>query len=126
MPFTVTQPLGRPPTFHELQELAGKYHVQINGNERAGGFCHPDPDQPKMKGNYAFEPNGGIRGDFSGHMPGKLSGTFALATGKAEVTVTEKPFLLPEAVLRSTLSVVMKDFCAKFPAVENRSQNSEL
>jgi len=123
MPFTVTQPLGRPPTFPELQELAGKHDVRINGNEQAGGFCHPDPDRPKVKGNYAFESNGDIRGDFSGNVLGRLAGTFALATGKAEVTITEKPFLLPEAVLRSTLSVVMKNFCAKFPAVENRGPN---
>jgi hypothetical protein len=115
MPFTVTHQLGRLPTFTELQALAGQHDVQISGNEQAGDFCHPDLKQPKVKGNYAFDPNGSIRGDFSGHVMGKLAGSFRLTAGKAEVTITEKPFLLPESVLKSTLSLVLKDFCARFP-----------
>ena len=67
MPFTVTQPLGRPPTFSELQALAGQHDVQIIGGGQAGEFCHPDPEEPKAKGNYAFEPNGDIRGNFTGN-----------------------------------------------------------
>jgi hypothetical protein len=124
MPFTVTHPLGRPPTFPELQALAGQYDVQIIRGGQAGEFCHPDPDQPKVKGNYAFEPNGDIRGNFNirvkGLRPhaaglGKLTGSFVFMTGKAEVTITEKSFLLPEAVLKSKLSEALKEFCAKFP-----------
>ncbi len=114
VPFTVTQPLGRPPTFSELQALAGQHDVQIHGNERAGDFCHPNPEQPKVKGNYTFEPNGDFRGDFTGHIIGKLTGTFVFTTGKAEITVTERPFLLPESVLKSTLSGALKEFCARF------------
>ena len=114
MPFTVSQPLGRLPTFPELQALAGQHNVHINGDDRAGGFCHPDPKHPKVEGNYTFESNGDLRGDFRGLVLGKLAGTFVLTAGKAEVTVIEKPFLLPEAVLQSTLSVVLKDFCARF------------
>jgi hypothetical protein len=116
MSFTVTHPLGRPPTFPELQALAGPHEVQINGDELAGGFCHPDPEQPKVQGNYAFEPNGDIRGDFTSHVLGKLTGSFVFTTGKAEVTITEKPFLIPEAVLKSKLSEALKEFCAKFPS----------
>jgi hypothetical protein len=115
MSFTVTHPLGRPPTFSELQALAKQHEVQINGNEMAGDFRHPDQDHPKVEGNYAFEPNGGIRGDFTGHIIGKLAGTFKFTAGKAEITITEKPFLLPEAVLKSKLSDELKEFCAKFP-----------
>jgi len=115
MPFTVTHPLGRPPTFPELQTLAGQHDVHTIGNELAGEFCHPDAEQPKVNGNYAFEPNGDIRGNFTGNVLGKLAGSFVFTTGKAEVTITEKPFLLPEAVLRSKLSEALKEFCAKFP-----------
>ena len=115
MPFTVTHPLGRPPTFPELQALARQHEIQINGNELAGDFCHPDEEHPKVKGNYAFEKNGDIRGDFTGYVIGKLTGIFVLMTGKAEVTITEKPFLIPEAVLKSKLSEGLKWFCAKFP-----------
>jgi len=114
MPFIITQPLGRPPTFRELQALAGLHDVRILGNELAGDFCHPNPEQPKVTGHYAFEPNGDLRGDFTGHVMGKLAGRFVFTAGNAEITITEKPFLLPEAVLKSTLSVVLKDFCAKF------------
>ena len=115
MPFTVTQQLGRPPTSPELQELARQYEVQINGNEQAGDFCHPGPEHPKVKGNYTFEQNGDIRGDFTSHVLGKLAGSFVFTTGKAEITITEKPFLLPEAILKSKLSEALKEFCAKFP-----------
>jgi hypothetical protein len=114
MSFTVTHELGRLPTFPELQELAGQHDVHIIGNGQAGGFCHPDPKQPKVKGNYAFEPNGDFHGKFAGHVLGKLAGSFAFTTGKAEITIAEKPYLIPEAVLKSTLSVVLKDFCDKF------------
>ena len=115
MAFTITHPLGRPPTFLELQALAGQHEVQFNGNEKAGDFCHPGPEQPRVKGNYVFEPNGDIRGDFTGQVLGKLAGTFWFATGKVEVTITEKPFLLPEAALKSKLSEALKEFCDKFP-----------
>jgi len=114
MPLTITQQLGRCPTFAELQALAGQHDVRINGNESAGEFYHPNSNQPKVTGHYAFEPNGDIRGDFAGHFMGKLSGFFTLTNGKAEVTVSEKPFLLPEALLKSTLSLALKDFCDKF------------
>jgi hypothetical protein len=116
MSFTVTYQLGRLPTFPELQALARQNEVQIIGNEQAGDFRHPDQEQPRVTGNYTFEKNGDIRGNFTGHVIGKLTGTFVLMTGKAEITIIEKPFLLPEAVLKSKLSEALKDFCAKFPA----------
>ena len=114
MPLIITQPLERPPTLAELQALAGQHDVQISGNELAGDFCHPNPEQPRVTGHYAFEPNGDLRGDFSGQVMGKLAGRFALTAGNAEITITEKSFLLPEAVLKSTLSAALKDFCARF------------
>jgi len=117
MPVIVTQPLGRPPTFAELQALAGKHDVQITGDASAGSFHHPDPRQPKVQGDYAFDSNGDIHGKFSGQVLGKLAGSFMFTAGKAEIIINEKPFLLPEAVLQSTVAVVLKDFCAKFPAV---------
>lgn len=116
MPFTVTQPLERLPTFPELQALAGQHDVQINGNELTGDFCHPDLEQPKVKGSYAFEPNGDIRGNFASRVMGKLTGTFVLTTGKAEITVAERPFLLPESILKSKLTEALKGFCARFSA----------
>lgn len=114
MSLTITEPLERVPTFSELQALAQQHHVQINGDHLAGAFCHPDAQQPKVTGNYTVE--SGIRGDFTAHAMGKVAGTFELAAGKAEVTVTEKPFLLPDALLKSTLAKALKDFCSQFSA----------
>ncbi|MGB8369699.1 MAG: hypothetical protein ACLPYZ_02150 [Limisphaerales bacterium] len=114
MSLTVTQQLGRLLTFPELQELARQHDVHIIGNEQAGDFCYPDLEQPKVKGNYAFEQNGDIRGTFAGHVLGKLAGGFVVTTGKVEITITEKPFLMLEVVLKSKLSEALKEFCAKF------------
>ncbi|HKW31146.1 MAG TPA: hypothetical protein VJT54_17610 [Verrucomicrobiae bacterium] len=118
MPIILTEQLERPPTFAELQTLAGQHQVRISGNGLAGDFCHPNPEQPKVTGHYAFEPNGDLRGDFIGHVMGKLAGSFRLTAGKAEIIITEKSFLLPEAVLKSTLSAALKEFCAKFAVAE--------
>lgn len=114
MPLILTQPLERCPTFPELQALAGQHQVRIDGNELAGEFHHPDSEPPKITGHYVFGPDGDLHGDFSGDVMGKLGGSFSLTTGKAEIIITEKPFLLPKAVLTSMLSAALKDFCAGF------------
>lgn len=116
MAFTVTHPLGRVPTFRELQELAAGHGVQIHGNELAGDFHHPNPEQPKVSGIYRFEPDGALCGEFIGQVLGKLTGTFVFIAGKAEVTITAKPFLLPEALLKSKLSEALAAVCARFPS----------
>jgi hypothetical protein len=100
-----------------MQILAAQHDVQIRGNELAGDFCHPNREQPKVMGQYAFDPNGNIRGDFTANVMGKLAGHFTLTAGKIEVTITEKPFLLPEAILKSTLSTALKEFCSKLNKV---------
>ena len=116
MPFTVTQPMGRVPTYPELQSLAREHEVQINGDAQAGDFHHPDAEKPKVTGNYTFEPNGDLRGEFVGHILGKLTGSFVFRTGKAEITITAMPFLLPEAVLKSKLTEGLAEFCSQFPS----------
>jgi len=82
------------------------------------GFCHPDPEQPKVKGNYTFEPNGRHPRQICRRRARETGRELRVYDWKGEITITEKPFLLPEAVLKSTLSVVLKDFCAKFPSGE--------
>lgn len=115
MPFTLTHPLVRVPTFQELQDLASQHEVQISGTEQIGTFRHPGGEQPNVTGNYQFAPDGSLHGDFTGQVLGKLAGTFTLVNGQAEITITEKPFLLPEAVLKSKLAGELEKFCAKFP-----------
>jgi hypothetical protein len=114
MPFTITQPLGRVPSFAELQALAGQHGVQIHGDVRAGEFFHPGREQPKVNGTYRFEPDDGLRGEFTANVLGKLAGTFIFRTGNAEVTITAKPFLLPEAVLKAKLAGALAEVCAQF------------
>ena len=118
MPFTITQPLGRVPKFPELHALARQHQVWINGNEQAGKFQHPDPERPVVTGNYVFEPEGNLRGDFTGNILGKLAGTFAFMKGRADIIITAKPLLLPEPVLKTRLAVELEKFCARFPAVD--------
>ena len=92
--------------------MAKQHEVQINGNEQGGSFRHPS-----VEGNYTLEQNGDFRGDFTSQLIGKLAGNFAFVAGQAEITITEKPFLLPEAMLKSKLSDELKRFCAQFPPV---------
>jgi len=115
MPFTITQPLGRVPTFPELQALAGWHEVRIDGTEQSGVFQHPGGAQPKVTGNYRFVADGGLHGQFTGQVLGKLAGTFAFVPGQAEITITEKPILLPEAVVKSKLAAELEKLCAQFP-----------
>jgi hypothetical protein len=119
MALTVTQPMERAPTFAEIQMLAGQHDVQIHGNELAGDFCHPNSGQPKVAGRYNIGSNGDIRGDFNANAIGKLTGHFALTAGKIEVTITEKPFLLPEAMLKSALSAALKEFSTKLKTIQS-------
>lgn len=116
MSLTITEPLERIPTFSELQALARQHHIQINGDHLTGEFFHPDAQQPKVTGHYTVE--SGICGDFTAHAMGTVAGTFALAAGKAEITITDKPFLVPDALLKSTLSKALKDFCSQFSAAQ--------
>jgi hypothetical protein len=67
-----------------------------------------------VKGNYTFEPNGDFHGEFAVRVPWKLGGSFVTTTGTAAITITEKPFLLPEAILKAKLSEALKAFCARF------------
>jgi hypothetical protein len=119
MSFTITQPMERAPTFAEIQMLAGQHDVQIIGEELAGDFYHPDSKQPKVAGRYTIDLKGGVHGDFNSNTMGKLAGHFALTARKIEVTITEKPFLLPEAMLKSALSVALKEFSTKLKTIQS-------
>ena len=113
MPIIVAQPLGRVPTFPELKALASQHGVQLSGDASAGEFQHP----AGVTGNYVVEAAGVLRGQFVGRILGKMTGTFVFKLGQAEVTITEKPFLLPEPILKSKLAEALTEFCAQFPPV---------
>ena len=78
-----------------LCKLAGQNQVHVAGNERAGSFsCRG------VEGNYEFGAED-IRGKFAGH---GVAGEFSFERGKAAVTMTDKPFWLPETLLRQKIT----------------------
>ena len=117
IPFTCAQPLGSVPSFTRFQELALKHGVQLTCQESAGQFSHP-----KATGNYRFEKNGDIRGDFSSHhLFAKITGEFVLSNGQAEVTVTTANLAarMAEGMLRNGLMNGLKAFCDEFPPLRS-------
>jgi hypothetical protein len=94
--------------------LAKQYEVQIIGDAQGGSFWHPNQENPKANGKYTFENNGEFRGDFTGHVFGKIAGTLVFMTGKAEITIEKSPLLIPKPVLKSKLLEGLQTLCAKF------------
>lgn len=77
-----------------LAKLAEKRHVQVSGDERSGAFSGRGVEE-----NYEFDA-GGLRGNFAGH---GVAGTFSFENYKATVTITEKPFWVPEMLLQQKI-----------------------
>lgn len=94
MSFTITRSLELPPSHSRLAKLAEKMHVHVSGDERSGSFSGRG-----VEGNYEFDA-GGLRGNFAGH---GVAGTFSFKNDKATVTITDKPFWLPEMLLQEKI-----------------------
>jgi len=85
-----------------LCKLADQNHVCITGDERAGTFSGRGVD-----GDYEFGEDG-IHGKFTGH---GVTGDFSYQIGKAAVTITDKPFWLPEMLLKQKITDGLDAFC---------------
>jgi hypothetical protein len=95
MSFMITKSLEQLPSYPMLCELAKQNQVLIIGDEHTGSFsCRG------VQGDYQFN-GGGMQGKFSGH---GVTGEFSLATDSAIVTVIEKPFWLPESLLKRKIA----------------------
>jgi hypothetical protein len=95
MSFTIAREVGQLPSYTMLCKLAEDNHVRLTGNELAGSFSGGG-----VEGHYEFTENG-ISGTFLGH---KLAGHFSFAIGTVTVTVKDKPFWLPEALVKQKIA----------------------
>ena len=94
MSFTIIRNLEQLPTYPMLCKLAEQNHVRVTGNEHTGSFSSRG-----VEGDYEFG-EAGIHGTFTGH---RITGTFSVEPGKATVTVIDKPFWLPEMLLKQKI-----------------------
>lgn len=104
MSFTITRNLERVVSYSMLCKLAEQKHVHITGSESNGLFsCRG------VEGDYECEEDG-IHGKFAGR---GVTGDFSFEPGKAAVTIIEKPFWLPELLLKQKISAGLDAFCAE-------------
>ena len=95
MLFTIIRNLEALPSYPLLYRLAEQNHVRVTGNEHTGSFSGRE-----VEGDYEFGEDG-LHGRFAAH---GVSGEFSFEIGKATVTITKKPFWLPEALLRQKVT----------------------
>lgn len=95
MSFTITSKLEQVPSYPWLCELAHHNQIQITGDERRGSFSSRDGG-----GEYAFDETG-LHGSFSGR---GVVGEFSFSPGLAVITILNKPFWLPEALLKQKIA----------------------
>jgi len=104
MSFTITRNLERLPSYSTLCKLAEQKHVHVTGNEFAGSFsCRG------LEGEYKFGEDG-IYGNLAGH---GVTGEFSFEIGKAALTITDKPFWLPEMLLKQKITEGLDAFCTE-------------
>jgi len=85
-----------------LCKLAEQYHLRLTGGEHTGAFSSRG-----VEGKYEFS-EAGIRGTFAGH---RVTGEFSFEIGKAAVTITAKPFWLPEMLLKQKITEKLEILC---------------
>jgi len=91
MAFMIIKNLEQLPSYPMLRKLAEANHVRVTGDEHTGSFSSGD-----VEGDYQFREDG-LHGTFA---TCGVTGEFSFEIGQATVTVIEKPFWLPETLLR--------------------------
>jgi hypothetical protein len=102
MSFTIIKNLEQLPSYPMLCKLAEQNSVRVTGDERTGLFSGHG-----MEGDYKFGDDG-IHGKFAGH---GVTGTFSFEIGKAAVTITDKPFWMPEMLLKQKVTEGLDALC---------------
>lgn len=104
MSFTISRNLEQLPSHAMLRNLAEQNRVHLTGNESSGTFsCRG------VEGGYESSA-GGTHGTFAGH---GVTGEFSFAPGKVAVTITAKPFWLPEMLLKQKITERLDLLCAE-------------
>lgn len=104
MSFTITRNLEQLPSQAMLRKLAEQNHVHLAGNESSGTFsCRG------VEGSYETSA-AGTHGTFAGH---GVTGEFSFEPGKVAVTITDKPFWLPEMLLKQKIAERLDLLCAE-------------
>jgi len=104
MSFTITRNLERLPSYAILCKLAEQNDVHVTGNEHTGSFSGRG-----VEGDYEFAENG-MHGTFTGH---GVTGEFSIGMGRAAVTITNKPFWMPEMSLKAKITEGLDTLCDK-------------
>ena len=87
-----------------LCKLAEQNYVRVTGNQRTGTFSSQG-----VEGTYEFGEDR-IHGTFAGR---GVTGEFSFEIGTASVTITNKPFWLPEVLLRQKIMEGLDTLCNK-------------
>lgn len=104
MPFTIIRSDEQIPSYPALSKLAAENHVCVVGNEQSGSFsCRG------ITGDYRFS-DGAVLVKFAGR---GVTGEFSFANGNATVTVFEKPFWLPELLVRQKIAEELEALFSK-------------
>jgi len=111
MSFTITRNLEQLPSYSMLRKLAEQNDVRLTGDERTGSFASQG-----VEGNYEFGEDG-IHGTFAGR---GLKGQFSFEIGKAAISITDKPFWLPETLLKQKLMEGLDSLCSKLAGTTER------
>jgi hypothetical protein len=85
-----------------LCKLAEQHHIHITGDERTGSFSGRG-----VEGDFQISEQN-IRGAFASH---GVKGVFAFQIGEATLTVTDKPFWLPEVLLKQKITGGLNSLC---------------
>ena len=104
MSFTITKNLEQLPSYAMLCKLAEQNHVNVTGDEHTGSFSSQG-----VEGNYEFGEDR-IHGTFAGR---GVKGEFSFEIGQAAVTITDKPFWLPEVILKQKITEGLDTLCNK-------------
>ena len=104
MAFVLTLPYSAPrlPTLPQLEAVAARLGVSFQGNPTQG--CYRGPG---MDGAYHFLPEC-ITGTFAGH---GVRGDFSWELQHLRITVSEKPFFVPESLVRARVTAGFDALC---------------